>query len=246
MPGQFQAAPGNGPAPSEQGRYGQGQYPTEFGPEQNGTGYSPYHGSGQTPTQGYGQPLTAGQPPSYGGYQPPSPTQPPGGYGYPQAQGVGYGQGSPVPAGPPKPVRTAVTLMYAGAATSLLWLGNIPQMRRQVRDQSVDGSMSNTQGTSPETLANAVTGTMMVFIAIAVGLWVLHAVMNKKGKNWARISAAVLTVLGVISGLANIVNGGAMAALFSVLQIVIAVAATTLLFRPESNRYFQQRSAPTY
>ena len=86
---------------------------------------------------------------------------------------------------------------------------------------------------------------------IALGLWIWMAVMNGKGRNWARITATIfgaLSLAGSMSSLANVTGdaalGGAtvpMSTVGTVLAVVnpfLVVAILVLLWVRPSSAYF--------
>lgn len=90
-----------------------------------------------------------------------------------------------------------------------------------------------------------------VFGLIAIGLWIWMAVMNGKGRNWARIIATVLGALSLAGSLSSVANlagnaalGGAtmpMSAGSTVLAIIdplLVVAILVLLWVRPSSAYF--------
>lgn len=143
---------------------------------------------------------------------------------------------------PPVPVQRAVRLMYIGAGLEILGLlFNV-------------FNLGNTSG-------GAVYG--IVVPLIGAGLWVWMAMMNKAGKEWARIVATVFFGLSCIGLLIALVGIGALTALggalgsgaavaLGVLALLVTVAAWliglfTILFlwRKESSAYFKAMSAPS-
>ena len=90
-----------------------------------------------------------------------------------------------------------------------------------------------------------------VFGLIAIGLWIWMAVMNGKGRNWARIIATVLGALSLAGSLSSVANlagnaalGGAtmpMSAGSTVLAIIdplLVIAILVLLWVRPSSAYF--------
>ena len=90
-----------------------------------------------------------------------------------------------------------------------------------------------------------------VFGLITLGLWIWMAVMNGKGRNWARITATVfgaLSLAGSISSLANLAGsaalggaampGSAASAVLAVIDPLLVVAILVLLWLRPSSAYF--------
>lgn len=124
---------------------------------------------------------------------------------------------------PPPPVRTAVRLMWVGAALALLNLLLLPLQTDTIRDQFAD---QPDVGIDPDTLVSTTIAAGVVLGLIAVGLWVLMALMNGKGKSWARITATVLGGLNILSLLASL--SGAAGTALPPLALVLGVASLIL------------------
>jgi hypothetical protein len=93
---------------------------------------------------------------------------------------------------------------------------------------------SANSGLTDAQLQAIVTGTLIFAAVIAVvfaGLYLLFAFKARAGRNWARITLTVLTVLRLLALAAGVT-------LFGVITVVGAIVATVLLFLPESNQYF--------
>ena len=105
------------------------------------------------------------------------------------------------PAGPlrppaPVPVRTAVKLMYAGAAVStvtlIIALALIPAIKAALR--TAHPSLTAAQVSDVNTLITL--ATLFGLAVIAVWLWMARA--NGQGKNWARTLCTVLFGLATL------------------------------------------------
>ncbi len=109
--------------------------------------------------------------------------------------------GPPLPgppqAGPPQAVRTAVMLMYAGAALSAIGIiagfTTIGSFRNAIHRQYPNYSSSQIHAAEVLGLAFAV-----VIGLVAVGLWLWMAWANGAGRGWARTVASVLFGLNTI------------------------------------------------
>jgi hypothetical protein len=173
--------------------------------------------------------------------------------GYPGAMpGMPPAAGAPQPAGPrPSSVTTAVRLMWAGAALSVVSALLTPTMGDAMRTQIRDSLATSGASMTPSELDGLVTVVLavaLVFGLIGAGLWLLMAWLNGKGKNWARIAATVLFAFSLLSALSGLAQAG-VAPLLSVLSVASAVvggAAVFFLWRKESSAWFQAQSAPRY
>lgn len=146
---------------------------------------------------------------------------------------------------PPPPVRTAVKLMWVGAALALLNLLLLPLQTDTIRDQFAD---QPDVGIDPDTLVSTTIAAGVVFGLIAVGLWVLMALMNGKGKSWARITATVLGGLNILSLLASI-SGAAgtalppLALVLGVASLILAGVIVYLLWQRPASEWFDAMGA---
>jgi uncharacterized membrane protein YqaE (UPF0057 family) len=78
-------------------------------------------------------------------------------------------------------------------------------------------------------------------IALVISLLLLGlAVMVRRGRNWARITAIVLAALGFLGGLLSYAQpyGGALTLLDTV-NLLLAIATLVLLLLPQSSAYFK-------
>jgi len=139
---------------------------------------------------------------------------------------------------PPDSVLTAVKLMYAGAVVNglalIVGLATIGNLRTALI--RADPSLTPTQLHNFEVFyvtLSVVTGL------IGIGLWILMAVMNRRGHSWARILATVLFgiyTLLLVLGFSR--AGAAVGTLVSLLTWLIGLATIVLLWRRQSSEYF--------
>jgi len=192
-----------------------------------------------------------------GGYPPP---EPPGGYPPPGPQG---GYPPPAPQGPwasdslppnpamaaanmveqPNSIRTAVRLMWVGAAiaviSALTPLAMAGTIRDRVRENNPDFSKSQI-----DSAVAAFTAFSIIIGAIAVALWLWMAYTNGQGRSWARVVATVFGVLGIIFGLVGLVlpDATALARVLNVVQLVLAIAILVFLWQSTSSAYYEAKS----
>ena len=150
---------------------------------------------------------------------------------------------------PPQPVRTAVLLMWVGAAISLLsvilTVAQTDAIREQLSRQQLPA------GTDVDAVLSTTIAVAVVIGVIGVALWALMAVMNRRGKVWARIVATVLGALNVLLNLLTIAGAAgatpSLSLLVGVVSLLLAAVIVFLLWRPESSRWYDamSRSAPT-
>ncbi len=228
------SSPNSTPQEPEQPRYGQN--PPAYG-------QNPPPAYGENPPPAYGQnPPAYGQnpPPAYGQNLPPAyGQQPPYGYQSAQPSGYAYPSQAALPGtskGPaPRNVVIAYWLLIAAGALNLL--DNILRSSDPFRGippeqvEQLEGS-----GMTAESLAGALTATIIVIALVATAIYVLLAIMIRKGKNWARITATVLAGLSLL----GILAGG-----LGSLAVLLGLAAVVLCYLKPSNEYFAPRT-PRY
>ena len=162
----------------------------------------------------------------------------------------------------PAPVRTAVTLMYAGAAVStvtlIVSLALVPAIKAALR--TANPGLTAAQARNVNTL---ITLALVSGLAVtAVWLWMARA--NGQGRNWARIVSTALAGLATLElirvrphypdgYLAHFVIGGhaysvihwvpgatVLGLIVPVLLWLAGLAAVWLLWRPASSAFFSQ------
>jgi hypothetical protein len=143
---------------------------------------------------------------------------------------------------PPRPVRNAVMLMYAGAALSAVSLIVVVVSFHAIETVIRNASPTLTQARVHQAAIAAVT-IAVVESLIAIGLWLLMAWANKGGKSWGRIMATVLFGLNTVLLLLGFLRATASLSLaFSVLVWLVGLGAIVLLWRNESSQYFAAMS----
>ena len=183
-------------------------------------------------------------PRGYGGQAPAPPHAPPGGYpaggaqaGYPQP----YRAGAPAVAGQlPASMVTAIRLMYAGAAYSLVWvIGIIAISASIVKNHPVYGS-GDGQGLSGADIFAVLFGILQA------ALWLGIARRCRRRRRGARTAGTVLFVVytvGVFSALASGQAGIGPAKVVTVIGWLIALAAVLALWRRSSSAFFSERTS---
>lgn len=140
----------------------------------------------------------------------------------------------------PQTIRTAVRLMYVGAALSALYIIFAFIQRDELRDQIRDSDDSLTADELDTAVTIGLT-FIVVFGLIGIGLWLWMAAMNGQGKVWARIVATVLGGLNILFTLLGFAGGQLtpLGIVVSIVSLVLSAAILILLYRPESNRYYE-------
>jgi hypothetical protein len=88
-------------------------------------------------------------------------------------------------------------------------------------------------GVADQGLLQPVLIIAVVFVALAVGVYVLIAFQIRKGRNWARITGAVLAGLSLLNLLQP--------TLPTLIQVSLGVVAIVLTFAPTASGYFKRR-----
>lgn len=190
------------------------------------------------PGDGYGQP-DYGQQPDHGqpAYGQPAYGQQPG--GYPTDP---YGTGQPGrSAQMPGSVATAVKLIWASIALSLLSAVLTFAMLDTIVDQAVESAGANVDADLVRT--TAIIGGV-IGLVISVGLTLLLLMFIKKGANWARITYTVLAVIGLLFGLIGLAGEQpVLMRLLGIISMLLTVAILFFLWKKESNAWFSKRPA---
>ncbi|MEQ7126782.1 hypothetical protein ABN034_19890 [Actinopolymorpha sp. B11F2] len=134
----------------------------------------------------------------------------------------------------PREIRIAVILMYVGAALSVASLLSLfsSGTRQQIRSEA-EKAVERQKGTpeQAEALANNTFTFIIVLGIIMIALWVFLALMNDRGKNWARLTASILAVANVFFNLQGLSFVG-------LALVVVGIAAVVLLWLPASRPWF--------
>jgi Ca2+/H+ antiporter len=142
----------------------------------------------------------------------------------------------------PNPVQTAVKLMYAGAALSLigliLGLATVGSLKGDI--EKANRKLTPTQVHSAEVVSIVL---VIVVGVIAIGLWLWMARASLKGRNWARITGTVLFAIFTLLLLTTLRRpGDAIGLVFSALEWLAGLGAVILLWRRESGEFFSPRT----
>ena len=146
---------------------------------------------------------------------------------------------------PPAPasVLTAVKVMYAGAAASLLGI--------VIDIVTVSATKTAIQKRSPHLSASQINSSQHVLVAgfiaggvIAAVVWIVLARACLQGRNWGRITSTVLFALSTVDTLVGLTAPIALAVkLWGALVWLIALTAIVLLWRRSSSAFFKPAPA---
>jgi hypothetical protein len=150
------------------------------------------------------------------------------------------------PAGPlrppaPAPVRTAVKLMYAGAAVNTRAAARFMQGGAISSAALLIVSLPFAGDVKGDVLGrrltpNPLTITLVILVGLAlIGLWLWMARATSQGKNWARIVSTVLFALATLVLIGS--HGPVLAA--AALTWLSGLGAVWMLWRPASSAFFK-------
>jgi hypothetical protein len=146
------------------------------------------------------------------------------------------------PPEPPRPVLSAVKVMYAGAALSAIELA--------IALATSGGTQSAIHKQFPKYTASQVHSAAVSLIAagvttqvLAIGLWLLMSWANRKGMSWARVTASGLFVLNTFNFLAYVRRPTVIGPLvLTTLVWVAGLGAIILLWLRDSSAFFTATS----
>ena len=172
--------------------------------------------------------------------------QPPAG---PSGDPAQQGQWTPppyqsvTPVEQPSSIGLAVKLMWVGAAISAIGIVVAFFQRDELRDQLREADSTLTASELDTAVSVGLTFVGIIGV-ISIALWIWMATTNGQGRSWARTVATVLgglnvvfTALGFLGDQLTPLNVA-----FSILGIALAVTILVLLYRPESNQYFEYKT----
>jgi hypothetical protein len=149
------------------------------------------------------------------------------------------------PAGPlrapaPVPVLTAVKLMYAGAAVSIVPLIVALAYRGDIRAYHISALGRRLTAAQVIQWRPLIITAVIVAGLVVPALWLWMARATGQGRNWARILSTVLFGLATLQLAGNLRDGVALF-LIAVLTWLAGLAAVWLLWRPASSAFFNPR-----
>ncbi|MGW6425598.1 hypothetical protein ACWF82_23255 [Nocardia sp. NPDC055053] len=206
--------------------------------------------------------------------QPPYPSAPaaqaiPGPVGavspYPQAGGYPGAHvnpvGSPYPAAPgaeagprvvPQNVLMAFYVMLAGAVVTVLGAAYMLTTIDQIRSDALEASGGVFRGDDLDILVYAGLAGGVLTSLVTAGLWVWLAFASRAGKNWARVTGTVFFGINVLFSVVTVIStlvapeADLQSLSFTVVGVIIGLAAVILLWNPKSKAYFAPALPPGY
>ncbi len=203
----------------QQGGYRAGQQPGQYA-------------SSPLPGQGYQPPFPAQGQQTYAGYDP---------YGG-SAPSV-WGNAGPEPVKRPGLMVLALVLMVLAALPFLVGgvAGLFTITATDIPAEVLNDARVVQAGGTPALILQAVQLLLGIMIVVAL-VYLLLAFLAFRGRNWARIVVAVLTVGFVLLLLAGLVSGGGSGGVLglAVFLLVATIGGVVILFLPDSNRFFSR------
>lgn len=144
---------------------------------------------------------------------------------------------------PPRPVLTAVRLMYAGAALNALGLIITIAFIHSVRT-AISRDFPHYTATQIHRAEVGYVVVLAILAILEVGLWLWMAWANRAGKSWARIVASVLFGLSTLLFVTSFAQArGAVSLLFTGLVWLVGLTAIVMLWQRDSSAYYQAVSS---
>lgn len=142
---------------------------------------------------------------------------------------------------PPRSVRNAVKLMYAGAALEVLAVIIAVVTVGSLKSAILARHPAYTAARL-HTAEVARTVPLVIGGLIAIGLWLWMAWANGQGRSWARVVSAVLFGINTVDLLASFLLVHAVATpIIGVVIWLVGLGAIMLMFSKESGPFYQQQ-----
>ncbi|SDD43276.1 hypothetical protein [Actinokineospora iranica] len=144
----------------------------------------------------------------------------------------------------PKQVDTAFTLWMVSAGLSLLGFVLTLVFGQDATREAARKSFEDTGRPFTEAdVDTAVTAALIFtgfFALLFFGLYLLFAFKMRAGRNWARLTLAILGGLGLLYALYGLAAGGqgALETVVGIVQIALVGTAIYLMYTKESSAYF--------
>lgn len=145
----------------------------------------------------------------------------------------------------PQAIKQAVLMMYIGAALAVvggLVALLVVDVDEVIANANPDGALD------PDTARSVFWFSLIFGLSIGAGLWVWMAIMNGKGKKWARTVATVFFAISALSVLSSVAlqPRSTVTTIFNIASLLVGAAAIWFMYRPESSDYYERMSAPRY
>ncbi len=145
---------------------------------------------------------------------------------------------------PPSSIRSAVKLMYAGAAVSAIVI-IVALLTIGSAKTAVHNAFPSYSATRVRRAAIGLVAYEVIVQLITIGLWLWMATANKGGKSWARIVSTVLFGLNTLILLASVARPHAALGIALLLVVwLIGLGAIFFLWRRDSSGYYAASKLP--
>ncbi|MGS2806092.1 hypothetical protein [Nocardia sp. MW-W600-9] len=177
----------------------------------------------------------------------------PGGPAYRPA--TPYPAAAPVDVGPkvvPQNVQIAFYVMLAGAIVTVLSAAYMLTTIDKIRSDALDASGGVFRGDDLDILVYAGLAGGILTALVTAGLWVWMAFACRAGKNWARITGTVFFGINVLFSVIAVIStvtapdADLQSLAFTVVTVIIGLAAVILLWNPRSAAFFAPAPPPGY
>lgn len=149
----------------------------------------------------------------------------------------------------PTPLRSAVLLMYVGAAFQVavglyffFFVGSLrddPRVIATYRDHVAEHG-----GDAQQMINSAVGSWRLAAVGVSLvltALWLTLAWASRTGRSWARPAVTAIGLVGIFGSVYTLLGGFEFVA---VLTLVLSAAILLLMYRPESTEYFESARPP--
>ncbi len=162
--------------------------------------------------------------------------------GYQGPDTYGWGPPGPPPQPPEQPssIKSAVALMWGGAALTLFGIPVAFVFQDEIRDIVQDQQPTLSSSELDLALTIGMVGAVIGGV-VGIVLWSLNAVFCGRGRAWSRILGTVLfgiSILGLPFNLSQPTPGISRA--LQVMGLLVSIGAVVFLWLPDSNRFFRE------
>jgi hypothetical protein len=138
---------------------------------------------------------------------------------------------------PPGPVRASFWTLIASAVIRVIFAIITIASWNAFVNEAVQHLPAHTTAEQMRGYAHTVLTENIIVDLVFGGLWVLFAYLIRNGRNWARLT---LTVIVVVFGIFDILNG---TDLYTLISVLIELVAVGMLYLPASREYYAATKA---
>jgi hypothetical protein len=147
---------------------------------------------------------------------------------------------------PPTAVLTAVKVMYAGAAASVLH-AVVYAVTQGAQKAAIERKYPHLSAGTVSTVTHisVIGGVIVCLLGAVLFAWIARAC--RRGRNWARVTGTALFVLGFLAVAYDLASRlSATANIVTVLVDLIGLAAVVLLWQRRSSAWFASFKRPQF